>query len=124
MESMAKEAIKILETKYIPQPASPLMFTPQDQYRQILPLLDVWGYQDNDKDVSDKAKFIYDKLVEINKDNPAEALTSILVDLGATKWNESKLERINKYFHLRGEAEKVLKYHDLISKEIDGLKGK
>jgi hypothetical protein len=101
MEGIAKEAIKILETKYIPQPASPLMFTPQDQYRQILPLLDVWGYQDNDKDVSDKAKFIYDKLVELNKENPAEALTTLLVDLGATKWNESKLDRINKYFHLR-----------------------
>jgi len=98
------------------------IFIPSEQYRSILPLLDVWGYEDNDEDVKIKSKYIYDKLLTLNKDKPSDELTSILTNLGATKWNENKLNRVYRYFRLKGEADKALNYHNLLNKEIDELK--
>jgi hypothetical protein len=123
-DSLMRKGIDKLEEKYIPQVAPNTAFVPSEQYRSIMPLLDIWGYQDNDKDVSEKGIYIYDNCVAINKDKPQDALTSILTDLGATKWNESKLERVYRYFRLKGEADKVLAYHGLLNKEIDELRGK
>jgi len=123
-EGLARASINKLEEKYIPRVAPNTAFVASEQYRSILPLLDVWGYEDNDKDIQDKGKFIYDKLVTANKDKPQDELTSILTNLGATKWNESKLERVYRYFRLKGEADKVLAYHGLLNKEIDELRGK
>jgi len=123
-DSLMRKGIDKLEQKYVPQANAQSMFVPSEQYRSILPLLDVWGYEDNDKDVQDKGKFIYENCVAMNKDKPQDSLTSILTDLGATKWNESKLERVYRYFRLKGEADKVLAYHGLLNKEIDELRGK
>jgi hypothetical protein len=123
-EGIIKAAIEKLESKHIPQASIDSVFVPEERYRSILPLLNVWGYRDNDSDIQEKAKYIYSSLLEINKDNPSDTLTTLLTELGATRWNDSKLERVYKYFHLRGEAEKALKYHDLLNKEINELKGK
>ncbi len=122
-EGMIKKAITRLETKYIPQLSSTL-FSPQEQYKFIMPLLDVWGSSYEDEKVEEKVKFIYDKLVEENKDRPQDSLISLLTTLGAVKFGESKLDKVYKYFNLQKESEKALKYHYLISDEINNLVNK
>jgi hypothetical protein len=121
-EGLMRAAINKLEIKYIPQPINPQVFVPQEQYRSFFPLLEIFGSLVDDKDTQEKVKYIYDKMIALNKLAPHDELMRILSEIGETKWNESKLDKIYKYLNLSHEAEKALKYYDLIKGEIETLK--
>lgn len=123
-DAIIKSAIQNLEQKYMPSIGSPQIFVPSEQYRSIFPQLEVWGKDTEDVSVLEKVKYIYDQLLAIHKDKPNEVLVSLLVDLGATKFGESKVDKVYKYFHLSKEAEKATKYRDLLLDELNGMKVK
>lgn len=123
-ETMIRGAISRLESKYIPQVAASTNFIPQDEYKRLFPLLEVWDKATQDPNIQERVKFIYDKLLEKDKNNPADYLISVLTQIGAVQFGESKLDKIYKYFHLHKEAEKALRYHNLLLDELKALEAK
>jgi len=145
-DGMMRNAIQQLETRRMPQ-ASPIeSFIPTEQYRSIYPLLEVWG-KDGDNQVSqDKTKYIFDRLSENKSSPPAHTLISLLTELGAVNFGESKLDKVYRFFHLHKEAckiknyferlveertphsllaaKKIAKYHKVLTKEIASARSK
>jgi len=123
-EGMIKQAINNLETKYIPQSAKITVFIPEEAYRKLFPFLDIWGAEVEDSKTQDHVKYIYNKLIDINRINPSGELISVLTELGSVNFGESKLDKVYKYFHLMDESSKALKYHNLLVGEIESMKNK
>ena len=119
-EGMIKQAIESMSSKYIPS-SSPVnsVFVPQEQYRRIFPLLDVWGSDTENPKVHEKVRFIFDNLTIEKTDNPDDSLISVLIELGGVNPGETKLDKVYKYFNLRRESLKMIGYHNAIVHKIN-----
>jgi len=116
-EGMIKQAIANMSSKHIPSSApANSVFVPQEQYRRIFPLLDVWGSDTESTKVQEKVKFIFGNL---SADNPDDSLISVLIELGGMHPGETKLDKVYKYFNLRRESMKMIGYHNAIARKIN-----
>ena len=121
MEGIAKSAVNILEEKYFPKPSKPDVpgvFTPEEQYKQLFNMLDIWDSDREDEDVQTKTKFIYEALGE----NPRDKLMSIFTEIGATPPDSNKLSRVYKLLRLKSRANKILNQYGILQKEIHGFR--
>lgn len=119
MEGILKEAVRTLEQKYIPQVNMSSVHVPEDMYKQIFDMLEVWDRDREDDDVKIKTKFIYDTLKE--QGNPQDLLNGIFTKLGALPLGDVKVDRVHRYLRLLSQGNKLLNQYENIKSEIHSL---
>jgi hypothetical protein len=111
-EGMFRQATENLSMRYIPQPSSPASFVPSEEYRTIYPLLEIWGRDGDSQEVKEKVEYIYGRLKEDESSSPAHNLISLLTDLGAVPFGDSKIDKVYRFFRLHKEASRLQSYFE------------
>jgi len=119
MEGILKEVIQRLEKKYVPQVNQTPVHVPEDKYKQLFDMLEIWDKDREDEDIKIKTKFIYDKLVE--QGDPQDLLNGIFTKLGALPMGEVKVERTYRYLKLTDQGNKLFNQYQNIEREIKAL---
>lgn len=117
-DGILKSAVQILEKKHLPPQDSTQVHVPEDAYKHLFDILDVWDSDRDDTDIQTKTKFISDVLGE----NPRDRLVGIFTEIGVTPPGETKVERVYKYLKLRTQADKILNHYEQVQREIHGLR--
>jgi len=121
MIGVAQKAVETLRNKFIPSANTQTVFVPQEEYRGIFDLLEVWDKETADPDIQDKTKFIFDSIKE--KGEPKEQLVTLFSTMGATPQGDTKLNRVYRYLKLQKESEKVKRYYDTLTDEMRAING-
>lgn len=122
MDGILKEAVQELEKKYVPQVNYTPVHVPQEKYKQLYDMLEIWGRDREDDDVKLKTKFIYDELLE--KGDPGDLLNGIFTKMGALPPGEVKVDRTYRYLKLLSQGNKLLNQYQNVSKELKALEVK
>ena len=122
MDDALKSAVVKLEHKLLtkdnPEPTR-LETSPEEAYKQLYPMLEIWDADREDEDFQNKTKFIHEFLSE--QGNPRDILLNIFTSLGSTPPTDTKVARIYKYCRLRNEANKALKKYETIQRDIHAI---
>lgn len=117
-QDLLQSAIVKVKNKLIPA-MTPQGFVPEDAYKQIFTMLDVWDSQREDPDIQERTKIVYEYL---NRDGrPRDALLHILTKMGAVPPLENRLDRVYKYVKLQQQSDKIMRHYEVIQKNINAL---
>jgi len=122
-EGMIHNAITNLETKYVPQKTASDIYVPQEAYRSLYDLLDIWGENRDDNEVQSQTKYIFDKLSETKQDIKQQLL-SIINSIGVIPTDDTRINRVWKYLHLKDNALKARSYYNTLVGELEQLRAK
>jgi len=122
-DQMIRAALTNLEHKYIPQKTATDVYVPQEAYRSLFDLLDVYGNDRDNAELQTKTKYIWEKL-SANKQDVKQQLLDIINTLGVIPVGDTRINRIWKYINLMENAGRVKKYHDTLISELEQLKQK
>ncbi len=118
MEGILKSAINIVEKKYTPTQPSTQVFVPEEQYKSLYDMLQVWDEARTDEDVQSKTKFIYDILGE----NPRDGLMNVITEIGITPQGQNRVDRVYKYLRLKNQANKLMSQYEHLQGELNGFR--
>jgi hypothetical protein len=115
MQDLLQSAITKIRTKISPNIQSKGVFIPEEEYRSLCPMLDI--FDDADEDELTRTKFIYEFLGE----NPKDKLLSIYTKLGQTPPNERKIDRVYRYCRLQEQSNKALTRYEQLQGDINAI---
>jgi hypothetical protein len=119
-EGMVKSAVQTMRENIASRAPLPQGYVPSEPYPKLFNMLEVWGSDTDDREVHEKAKFIYEALK--GEGEPLEKLVSLFTELGATPVGDTKLNRVYRYLKLKNEAKKVMQHFDVLAGEMNSLK--
>ena len=112
---LLQKAILKVKNKVSPLSSSNLgVFVPEDAYKSLFPMLEIWDSDTADSDIQAKAKFIYEFL----GDRPRDGLLSIYTKLGACPSNERNIDRVYKFCRLQEQAQKAMTRYEQIQGDL------
>jgi hypothetical protein len=100
--------------------AFPNIVIPQEEWKSIYDMLEVWDKQREDQDIQGKTKTIYDFIKEHG--DPKDTLVTIFTTIGSTPVGDTKVNRVFRYVKLKMQAEKTLKEYETIQNEINYMR--
>lgn len=119
-DGLIRAGIEKLEQKYMPKQSASTVFIPQEAYRSLFNLLEVWGKDTEQTDIQDKVKFIYDKLKK--EGEPDKVLMSLLTILGIPQPGDNRVDQVWKFLHLQDNADKARQYYDSLIDQLNSIK--
>jgi len=95
------------------------VIVPEDKYKDLFSMLDVWDSDREDQDIQEKTKIIYEYLNQAN--HPKDELLHVLTKLGATPPLQTRVDRVYKFVRLNQQAQKHMTRYEIIREDINAL---
>jgi len=95
------------------------VMVPEEEYKSLFSMLDVWDSDREDPDVQEKTKIIYEYLNKAN--HPKDELLHILTKMGATPPLQTRVDRVYKFVRLNQQADKHMTRYEIIREDIHAL---
>lgn len=116
-QDLLDSAILSIRHKVAPQTLPTKSYsTPPDEHRKIFNILEVWGQDTQDPDISSKVKYVYDFLSEEGGD-VGDKIVGIMGEMPKLS-NEPNIERVYKWCRLRDEYVRTTRKAEVLSQRM------